>query len=179
MSRAYTLAASKAGYQGVLSVGRGANAYCWVVVRRDREFEAHTKSYYYNVTGQFAFGDLSFPARYQIVEGDPVDEKGRLANQVHAQGIADTVKGAAASIISAATKKKEQHPPLPYNLLKLQTDASRKFGFMPNQTKDITQSCEKNTSSLLITAVIVNILVTINMPIHRVYWLQLPKQLQR
>jgi len=111
-----------------------------LVVRRDREFEAHTKSYYYNVTGQFAFGDLSFPARYQIVESDPVDEKGRLANQVHAQGIADTVKGAAASIISAATKKKEQHPPLPYNLLKLQTDASRKFGFMPNQTKDITQS---------------------------------------
>ena len=140
MSRAYTLAASKAGYQGVLSVGRVQTPIVGLVVRRDREFEAHTKSYYYNVTGQFTFGDLSFPARYQIVEGDPVDEKGRLANQVHAQGIADTVKGAAASIISAATKKKEQHPPLPYNLLKLQTDASRKFGFMPNQTKDITQS---------------------------------------
>ncbi len=140
MSRAYTLAASKAGYQGVLSVGRVQTPIVGLVVRRDREFEAHTKSYYYNITGQFAFGDLSFPARYQIVESDPVDEKGRLANQVHAQGIADTVKGAAASIISAATKKKEQHPPLPYNLLKLQTDASRKFGFMPNQTKDITQS---------------------------------------
>jgi DNA topoisomerase III len=140
MSRAYTLAASKAGYQGVLSVGRVQTPILGLVVRRDREFEVHTKSDYYNVTGQFSVDGVAFPARYQIAEGDPVDEKGRLTDQVHAQGIADTVKGAAASIISAATKKKEQQPPLPYNLLKLQTDASRKFGFMPNQTKDITQS---------------------------------------
>lgn len=140
MSRAYTLAASKAGYQGVLSVGRVQTPIVGLVVRRDREFEAHIKSYYYNVTGQFAFGDLSFPARYQIVEGDPVDEKGRLANPAHAQGIAYSVKSAAASIISAATKRKEQHPPLPYNLLKLQTDASRKFGYRPEFTKDVTQA---------------------------------------
>jgi DNA topoisomerase-3 len=92
------------------------------------------------VTGQFTFGDLSFPARYQIVNEDPVDEKSRLSNQGHAQGIADAAKGAQATLVSAATKKKDQHPPLPYNLLKLQTDASRKFGFRPDQTKDITQS---------------------------------------
>jgi DNA topoisomerase-3 len=140
MSRAYTLAANKAGFQGVLSVGRVQTPILGLVVRRDREFEAHTKSYYYNVTGQFTFGDLSFPARYQIVNEDPVDEKSRLSNQGHAQGIADAAKGAQATLVSAATKKKDQHPPLPYNLLKLQTDASRKFGFRPDQTKDITQS---------------------------------------
>ena len=140
MTRAYTLAASKAGYQGVLSVGRVQTPIVGLVVRRDRENEAHKKSYYYNVTGQFAIGELSFPARYQIVEGDPVDEKGRLTDQVHAQGIVNAVKGEGAKIISAETKKKEQHPPLPYNLLKLQADASRKFGFKPNQTKDITQT---------------------------------------
>jgi DNA topoisomerase III len=140
LTRAYTLAARKAGYQGVLSVGRVQTPILGLVVRRDREFEAHTKSFYYNVTGQFQFGELEFPARYQIVDGDPVDDKGRLIDQTHAQGIADTVRGKPARIASAATKQKEQHPPLPYNLLKLQTDASRKFGFKPDQTKDITQS---------------------------------------
>ena len=140
MTRAYTLAANAVGYQGVLSVGRVQTPIVGLVVRRDREFEAHTKSYYFNVTGQFKIEGLEFPARYQIVDGDPVDEKGRLSNQDHAQGIANAVKGVDAKVLSAATKKKEQHPPLPYNLLKLQTDASRKFGFMPNQTKDITQS---------------------------------------
>ncbi|QPK61431.1 DNA topoisomerase 3 (plasmid) [Methylomonas sp. LL1] len=140
MSRAYTLAANKAGFQGVLSVGRVQTPILGLVVRRDREFEAHTKSYYYNVIGQFAFSGLAFPARYQVVDGDPVDEKGRLSNQDHAQGVADAAKGSPAKLVSASTKKKEQHPPLPYNLLKLQTDASRKFGMKPNSVKDITQS---------------------------------------
>lgn len=38
------------------------------------------------------------------------------------------------------TNAKEASPPLPYNLLKLQTDASRKFGFKPDQVKEITQT---------------------------------------
>jgi DNA topoisomerase-3 len=140
LTRAYTLAARKAGYQGVLSVGRVQTPILGLVVRRDREFEAHTKTFYYNVTGQFHVGALEFPARYQIVDGDPVDEKGRLIDQSHATNIAVAVRGKPARIVSAETRQKEQHPPLPYNLLKLQTDASRKFGFKPDQTKDITQS---------------------------------------
>ena len=140
LTRAYTLAARKAGYQGVLSVGRVQTPILGLVVRRDREFEAHTKTFYYNVTGQFQVGALEFPARYQIVDGDPVDEKGRLIDQSHATNIAVAVRGKPARIVSAETRQKEQQPPLPYNLLKLQTDASRKFGFKPDQTKDITQS---------------------------------------
>lgn len=140
MTRAYTLSAQKAGYQGVLSVGRVQTPIVGLVVRRDREFEAHQKSYYYNVTGQFQIEGQEFPARYQIVAGDPVDDKGRLVAEVHAQSIVDAVKGGNAKIISAETKKKEQHPPLPYNLLKLQTDASRKYGFKPDKTKEITQT---------------------------------------
>jgi DNA topoisomerase-3 len=105
MTRAYTLAARQAGYQGVLSVGRVQTPILGLVVRRDRANEAHQKAFYYLVTGRFDIKGITFPARYQIAEGDPVDEKGRLTDQVHAQGIADTVKGAAASIISAATEK--------------------------------------------------------------------------
>lgn len=140
MTRAYTLAAQNLGFQGTLSVGRVQTPILGLVVRRDREFASHTKSYYYNITGSFSFNTLSFPARYQVVDGDPVDEKGRLINAVHAQGIVDNVKGKPAHIISVQTKKKEQHPPLPYNLLKLQVDASRKFGFSPTKTLEISQS---------------------------------------
>lgn len=140
LTRAYTLAARKAGYQGVLSVGRVQTPILGLVVRRDREFESHVKSFYYYVTGQFQIQGLTFPARYQTVEGDPVDDKGRLIDQQYAQAIAEAVKGKAARIISADTKQKEQPAPLPYNLLKLQTDAARKFGYKPDQVKDITQS---------------------------------------
>lgn len=140
MTRAYTLAARQKGYQGVMSVGRVQTPIVGLVVRRTRAFKAHKKAYYYNVTGRFEIEGVAFPARYQIVQADPVDEKGRLIEEQHAQAIADAVKGKPAQIVSADTRQKEQHPPLPYNLLKLQTDASRKFGFKPDQTKDITQS---------------------------------------
>jgi DNA topoisomerase-3 len=144
LTRAYTLAAREKGYQGVMSVGRVQTPILGMVVRRTRAFKAHAKAYYYNVTGQFEMAGVAFPARYQVVEADPVDEKKRLINEAHAQGIANAVKGKPARIVSAATASKENHPPLPYNLLKLQTDASRKYGYKPDQTLKITQSLREN-----------------------------------
>jgi DNA topoisomerase-3 len=140
LTRAYTLAARAKGYQGVMSVGRVQTPIVGLVVRRTRAFNAHEKAYYYNVTGRFDVAGVTFPARYQVTEGDPVDEKRRLTSESHAQGIANAVKSQPARIVSADTTKEEKHPPLPYNLLKLQTDASRKYGYKPDQTKDITQS---------------------------------------
>ena len=140
LTRAFTLAAQKAGYQGVLSVGRVQTPVLGLVVRRDRQKESHTKSYYYNVTGEFEINKVTFPARYQVKDSDPVDEKKRLIDPNVAQRIADTIKNKPAKIIKSDTKNKKQSPPLPYNLLKLQTDASRKFGYKPDQVKDITQS---------------------------------------
>ena len=140
MTRAYTLAARKAGYQGVLSVGRVQTPVLGLVVRRDRQHAEHKKAYYYNVTGDFSFQGVGFTARYQVTESDPVDDKNRLTDPEHAQRIADAIQGQPAETAKVDTKKKVQQPPLPYNLLKLQTDASRKFGFKPDQVKDITQS---------------------------------------
>jgi DNA topoisomerase-3 len=164
LTRAYTLAARKAGYQGVLSVGRVQTPILGLVVRRDREFESHIKSFYYHVTGQFLIQGVAFPARYQVVEGDPVDDKGRLIDQQYAQRIADAVKGQPARILSADTKQKEQPAPLPYNLLKLQTDAARKFGMKPDQVKDITQSLRERHLSSPITAAIASISAMSTMP---------------
>lgn len=140
LSRAYTLAASKQGFQGVLSVGRVQTPVLGLVVRRTRTFKAHEKSYYFNINGSFAFDGVSLPARYVIEDNDPVDEKGRLSDEQHADGRAAEVKGKPAKLIDTQTAKKEEHPPLPYNLLKLQGDASRKYGFKPDQVKDVTQA---------------------------------------
>lgn len=140
MTRAYTLAARNVGYQSVLSVGRVQTPVLGLVVRRCRENASHTKAYYYIVTGRFSVGGVDFPARYQIIDSDPVDEKGRLIDPDKAKAIADVVKRKVAVILAAKTTQKTQLAPLPYNLLKLQTDASRKFGLKPDKTKEITQS---------------------------------------
>lgn len=140
LTRAYTLAASKVGYQGVLSVGRVQTTVLGMVVRRTRAFGEHEKAFYYKVIGQFEVEGISFPAGYQVAPEDPVDEKGRLSDGLHAEELATLIKGKPARLVSANTLQKEKHPPLPYNLLNLQRDASRKYGYKPDQVKDITQS---------------------------------------
>ena len=102
MTRAYTLAAQARGFQGVLSVGRVQTPILGLVVRRDRDFEAHTKSYYYTVSGQFSFAGLTFPARYQIGEGDPVDEQRRLIDRNFATSVAGAVQGQPARIAAGS-----------------------------------------------------------------------------
>jgi DNA topoisomerase-3 len=139
ITRAYTLAARAKGYQGVLSVGRVQTPILGLVVRRCRENAAHKKAYYYLVNGQFEVEGTQFLARYQIAEGDPVEGEDRLNNEDHAERIAAAVRDQPARILSATTKPNEAAPPLPYNLLKLQTDAARKYDFKPDQVKDITQ----------------------------------------
>jgi DNA topoisomerase-3 len=140
ITRACTLAARAKGYQGVLSVGRVQTPILGLVVRRCRENASHKKSDYYLVNGHFEVEGAQFPARYQVAEGDPVDGDRRLNNDEHAERIAAAVRGQPARIVLAATKPNEASPPLPYNLLKLQTDASRKYDLKPDQVKDITQA---------------------------------------
>ena len=140
MTRTYTLVAQKAGYQGTLNVGRVQTPILGMVVRRTRAFRDHKKAHYFVVTGHFSVSGVGFPARYVVADGDPVDEKRRLIDEAKANLIAATAKGAGARIIEARTRSIEQPPPLPYNLLKLQADASKKYGIKPDETKDITQS---------------------------------------
>jgi DNA topoisomerase-3 len=142
MTRAFTIAARERGGEGVWSVGRVQTPILGLVVRRDRAHAGHVAVYYYAVTGTFAFGTIAFPGftgRYVIVPGDPVDDHGRLCDGVMAERVADAVRGQPAVLESATTKPKEQQPPLPYNLLKLQMDAARKFGYPPDMVKDVTQ----------------------------------------
>lgn len=140
LSRAYTLVARKQGYQGILSVGRVQTPILGLVVRRDREHHSHIKSYYYDVKGNFDISGKKFEARYVPREEDEVDEKGRLINKSVAEGIIKECENQPAKILAAKITSKTESPPLPYNLLKLQTHCSQKFNLSPNEVKKITQN---------------------------------------
>ncbi len=140
LTRGYTLAARAKGYQGIVSVGRVQTPILGLVVRRCKENAAHRPVFYYEVQGTFAFGDIRFPARYKCADEDPVDDEGRPNNLEHATRIAERVSGQPAKILAAATRQSETAPPLPYNLLKLQIDASRKLELKPHEVKAITQT---------------------------------------
>jgi DNA topoisomerase-3 len=140
MTRGYTLAAQARGHQGVVSVGRVQTPILGLVVRRCRENAAHRPIPYFVVEGLFGFGGTRFSARYRCAAGDPVDGEGRLSSADHATRITDAVRGGTAKILRAVTRPNRTPPPLPYNLLKLQIDASRLFGLKPDEVKAITQT---------------------------------------
>tara|TARA_Y100001956_G_scaffold80912_1_gene97071 strand:- start:1176 stop:3368 length:2193 start_codon:yes stop_codon:yes gene_type:complete len=140
MTRLYTLKAAEQGFQGVLSLGRVQTPVLGLVVRRDLEHEAHKKSFFYDIDTTFEFNTLSFNSKYVVTEESPIDDKKRIIDEIFASRICDRVRGAKATISNISTTNKSTPPPLPFNLLKLQVEASRKFGYKPDQVKDITQS---------------------------------------
>ena len=140
LTRLYTLVGRREGFTDVLSVGRVQTPILGLVVRRDRENEGHKKVPYYQISGVFRFGDVTITATYRNKPDDPRDDKGRLVDAAHAQAIAAEVSNKLAVVKAVETTRGETPLPLPYNLLKLQADASRVHGMTPDAVKDITQA---------------------------------------
>lgn len=141
LTRAYSLKEqSVTGDRATLHIGRVQTPILGLVVRRDRLNANHKKAFYYQIIGDFEFSGLNFKAKYQTKDNDPVDDKGRLIDKAFSEKLAQLLTGKSAAILSAGTQHKKEPAPLPYNLLKLQQDASRKFGYKPDETMAITQS---------------------------------------
>lgn len=140
LTRAYTLAGRASGGSAVLSVGRVQTPILGLVVRRDRSHEGHSSSHYWSITGNFHGEGKGFRAKYFPSDDAPVDEKGRIIDPAFAQQVVTDVEDENAEVARCLTKEKSTPPPLPYNLLTLQIDASRKFGLSPDDTLKVTQS---------------------------------------
>lgn len=140
LTRAYTLAGRSAGASQVLSVGRVQTPILGLVVRRDRAHENHASHDYYDLVARIAGTGGHFNAKHIPADNAPVDDKNRVIDPNYAATLISAVKGMPATDIKAKTDEKQASAPLPYNLLNLQADASRKFGFSPDKTLKLTQS---------------------------------------
>lgn len=139
MTRAYTVAAQKAGFEGVLSVGRVQTPILGLVVNRDRANANHEKQFYFDVIATFQFSNHTFPAKYQPADDAPVDDKKRITDKSFAKNIAQQCVGKDAKIENLDSEIKKASPPLPYNMLKLQADAAKHFSYKPDKVMKITQ----------------------------------------
>lgn len=135
LSRAYTLATNEK-----LTVGRVQTPVLGLVVRRCRANASHVKSYFFTGGAEFEVNSVTYKGRYINRDTDEKDDKGRLINEAQIKSVIEAIQNQNCVIVSAVTTAKEQQPVLPYNLLKLQSDASRKFGIKSHEVKDITQS---------------------------------------
>jgi DNA topoisomerase-3 len=143
MTRAYTLLGQKAGYQGLLSVGRVQTPVLGLVVRRDDEIKNFMAKPFYQVIAHLRTDqNQHFKARWQPSEAcEPwQDEEGRVLAMPLAQNVVSRIEGQAAIVSSSKVQRKKQPPPLPYSLSALQIDAAKRFSMSAKQVLDCCQS---------------------------------------
>lgn len=146
MSRAYTLLGQKAGYQGVLSVGRVQTPVLGLVVRRDEDIENFRSKDYFTLHAliPYSVGDETFDikARWKPSEACKPwqDEDGRVLNRKLAENVASRIEGQPAIVTASEQKQVKQAPPLPYSLSALQIDAAKRFNMSAQRALDVCQS---------------------------------------
>lgn len=143
MTRLCSIHGQRAGYKGVLSVGRVQTPTLGLVVMRDAEIDAFVSRPFYEVlalletnTGQ------RFTAKWKPSEAcaPHQDPEGRIINKALAQHVVDRIRGKIAEVIEASKKPKKSSPPLPYNLSSLQIDAAKRYSMPAKQVLDVCQS---------------------------------------
>ncbi|EAI8964223.1 DNA topoisomerase III [Campylobacter coli] len=130
LTRAYTIMARKNGYEGILSVGRVQTPILALIVNRDKEFENFKSINYYSLLGDFNINNNTIKARLKT-EDKILDEN--LAKEIKESCENQNEK------INLKIENKKEYPPLPYNLLVLQAECAKLFGFSPDKTLEITQ----------------------------------------
>ncbi|TKX28912.1 DNA topoisomerase 3 [Campylobacter estrildidarum] len=139
LTRAYTAIAQKNGFEGVLSVGRVQTPILGLVVARDKEFETFKSIDYYSLLGDFEINSNIIKARLKTEE--------KILDENIAKEIKNSCENQSANI-SLKIENKKEYPPLPYNLLILQAECAKIFGFSPDKTLQITQSLREKHKAI-------------------------------
>ncbi|MEG3694058.1 DNA topoisomerase III [Vibrio coralliirubri] len=146
MTRAYTLLGQKAGYQGVLSVGRVQTPVLGLVVRRDEEIENFIPKDYFTLHALIPYQNngqsFDIRARWKPSEACKPwqDEEGRVLNRKLVENVANRIANQPATVTESEQKQSKQAAPLPYSLSALQIDSSKRFGMSAQQVLDTCQS---------------------------------------
>ena len=143
LTRAYTLQGQKAGFKGVLSVGRVQTPVLGLVVRRDQAIANFVSKPFYEVWAnlQTEQGEI-FKAKWQPSEHcQPyLDEQGRNLSKPLAENVVKRISDQPAEVSDIKRELKKQGAPLPHNLSSLQIDASKAFGMSAQKVLDICQN---------------------------------------
>ncbi|SDH78531.1 DNA topoisomerase-3 [Vibrio xiamenensis] len=146
MSRAYTLLGQKAGYQGVLSVGRVQTPVLGLVVRRDEEIENFVPRDYFTLDALIPYqdGQHSFDIRARWKPSEACkpwqDEEGRVLSRKLVENVASRIANQPATVTESEQKQTKQAPPLPYSLSALQIDAAKRYAMSAQRVLDTCQA---------------------------------------
>lgn len=143
LSRAYTLAAQRAGHRIVLPIGRVKTPTLSLVVRRERELENFVPVDYFVIKAKFSHENGEFITNWKAKDEQlGLDSEGRLIDEVIAQALVDKFQqenNEAGVVTLYETTEKKESQRLPFSLSALQVLAGKRFGFEPQLVLDTAQ----------------------------------------
>lgn len=134
--------------QTLLTIGRVQTPTLGLVVNRDLAIEGHHKQKYYTIGCDINFNNDTVQADFIPAKTDSNLVDGHILSKDYAEQICNRLKGQVLKNINITKKIVYEAPPLPFNLVKLQTYCSGKFGYSPQQVLDITQSLRENHKAI-------------------------------
>lgn len=134
--------------QTLLTIGRVQTPTLGLVVNRDLAIEGHHKQKYYTIACDINFNNDTVQADFIPSKTDSNLVDGHILSKEYAEQICNRLKGQTLKNINITKKIVYEAPPLPFNLVKLQTYCSGKFGYSPQQVLDITQSLRENHKAI-------------------------------
>ena len=124
----------------LLSVGRVQTPTLGLVVRRDMLIEGHKTINYYTINGSVDVAGKTIPVHYTPAKDDDRLMDGRILDLGIANKIKNMINCMGIMPCTITAKDETEKPPLPFNLVELQSYCERHWGYSPKQTLDITQS---------------------------------------
>lgn len=140
LSRLFTLLGRRAGYDGVLSVGRVQTPTLRLVIDRDPAIASFVSVPYWVVEVHLSSIGQPFIASW-IPPSSGRDEAGRCLQQALANQTVQAISSnKTATVGSLQTEHLREAPPLPFDLSPLQEVCSRKLGLGAQETLTIAQA---------------------------------------
>lgn len=142
MTRAYTLQGQKAGYNGVLSVGRVQTPLLGLVVKRDQDIADFIAKPFYQVLAELETEQRErFTALWQPSSACAPwqDDEGRVLVKALAEKVQQKICQQPAIVSKLEHKEAKQAPPLPFNLSALQIEAAKRYSMTAQQVLDSCQ----------------------------------------
>lgn len=133
----------------ICHVGRVKIPTLGMVVFRDRLIEDHKAIKHYVLIANTLIGDkpISVKAELSIDKKSKILTDGKVLNKDIIKDIGEKITGKE-FMCDIKKKSEKESPPLPFNLSELQLYCSKKFGYTPSETLEITQNLRDNYNAI-------------------------------
>ena len=149
LSRAATLRAEDAGYDGSVSVGRVQTPTMALVCRREMEIQNFKPVDFYQLRVEWQHPNGTIPTYWKApADTEGLDEEERVLKRESVEKVAELIHDFSGTISKVEQKKGQSLQRLPYSLSTLQVEAGRKYGFTPQEVLETQQKLyEKKLTS--------------------------------